>query len=383
MSQQRIRRGPQSINGPKLRRTLLVFRLRRHLLHYGRDSFRRSRVPEERISNSSDASFAKGITRVTQGRGVDCVLDSLSGELLKASWECLAPFGTFIEIGLRDILDNAYLDMRHFAKGTTFTFLNTFGLLQENADYLGDILKDAFQLIRQLSLKAPGPFLYSLWERKMMLSALSNKQGTVARWCSRSRTPVLRKAQGSLQLDPNATCLLRVGRGTLPSSRGPAARPPRPKALVQELSVARVKAFRGDVTDATSFRAATDQCERELPPAKGVVQMAMVLRDNVFETMSYDAGPRQYGPGSIFEIITEGLVGKVAEILQMPSSEVKPGRHMYRYGVDSLVALEVRNWISKEMRSSVALLEVLAAVPMTGFAATIADKREILASAGA
>lgn len=83
------------------------------------------------------------------------------------------------------------------------------------------------------------------------------------------------------------------------------------------------------------------------------------------------------------EIITEGLVGKVAEILQMPPSEVDPGRPMYRYGVDSLVALEVRNWISKEMKSSVALLEVLAAVPMTVFAATIADKSEILVSAAA
>lgn len=83
------------------------------------------------------------------------------------------------------------------------------------------------------------------------------------------------------------------------------------------------------------------------------------------------------------EIITEGLVGKVAEILQMPPSEVDPERPMYRYGVDSLVALEVRNWISKEMKSSVALLEVLAAVPMAVFAATIADKSEILASAGA
>lgn len=83
------------------------------------------------------------------------------------------------------------------------------------------------------------------------------------------------------------------------------------------------------------------------------------------------------------EIITEGLVGKVAEILRMPPSEVDPERPMYRYGVDSLVALEVRNWISKEMQSSVALLEVLAAVPMKVFAATIAEKSKILISSSA
>lgn len=83
------------------------------------------------------------------------------------------------------------------------------------------------------------------------------------------------------------------------------------------------------------------------------------------------------------EIITDGLVGKVAEILQMPPSEVDPERPMYRYGVDSLVALEVRNWITKEMKSSVALLEVLAAVPMKVFAGTIAEKSKILTAVGA
>lgn len=83
------------------------------------------------------------------------------------------------------------------------------------------------------------------------------------------------------------------------------------------------------------------------------------------------------------EVIRNGLVAKVAEILQMPPSEVDPERPMYRYGVDSLVALEVRNWISKEMKASVALLEVLAAVPMKVLAASIADKSKILTFGGA
>jgi hypothetical protein len=47
---------------------------------------------------------------------------------------------------------------------------------------------------------------------------------------------------------------------------------------------------------------------------------------------------------------------------------------MYRYGVDSLVALEVRNWITREMQANIALLEILAAVPMKDFAKTIAER---------
>lgn len=50
-------------------------------------------MPDASIFYSRDASFVKGLERVTKGRGVDCILNSLSGELLRASWGCLAPFG--------------------------------------------------------------------------------------------------------------------------------------------------------------------------------------------------------------------------------------------------------------------------------------------------
>lgn len=66
--------------------------------HYG--------VPDENIFNSRDASFAQGISRCTEGRGVDCILNSLSGELLRVSWNCLATFGTFIEVNTANHLYN-------------------------------------------------------------------------------------------------------------------------------------------------------------------------------------------------------------------------------------------------------------------------------------
>jgi hypothetical protein len=55
-------------------------------------------------------------------------------------------------------------------------------------------------------------------------------------------------------------------------------------------------------------------------------------------------------------IITDALVQKTAEILQMPLSEVDSDRPMYRHGVDSLVALEVGNWITRELQANMALL---------------------------
>lgn len=46
-------------------------------------------VPRDHIFNSRDGSFAAAISAATGGRGVDAVLNSLSGELLHASWGCV------------------------------------------------------------------------------------------------------------------------------------------------------------------------------------------------------------------------------------------------------------------------------------------------------
>ncbi|KFY82216.1 hypothetical protein V498_08637, partial [Pseudogymnoascus sp. VKM F-4517 (FW-2822)] len=43
-------------------------------------------IPAERIFSSRDVSFEAGVKRVTGGRGVDVVLNSLAGESLRASW---------------------------------------------------------------------------------------------------------------------------------------------------------------------------------------------------------------------------------------------------------------------------------------------------------
>lgn len=56
-------------------------------------------INPENIFYSRDTSFAKGVMRATNGYGVDVVMNSLSGDGLQASFECLAPYGRFIEIG--------------------------------------------------------------------------------------------------------------------------------------------------------------------------------------------------------------------------------------------------------------------------------------------
>lgn len=77
-------------------------------------------IPRSRIFNSRDDSFLDGVLRETDGQGVDIVLNSLSGELLHASWKCVAEFGKLIELGKRDLVGFGQLNMEPFLANRSY-----------------------------------------------------------------------------------------------------------------------------------------------------------------------------------------------------------------------------------------------------------------------
>lgn len=81
-------------------------------------------ISPTKIFSSRDLTFAKGVMRVTKGRGIDVIVNSLEGEFLRSTWECIAEFGRFVEVGMRDILANSGLEMATFSKSVTFASVN-------------------------------------------------------------------------------------------------------------------------------------------------------------------------------------------------------------------------------------------------------------------
>lgn len=77
-------------------------------------------LPREHIFHSRDASFYNDLMATTNGRGVDIVLNSLSGELLHVSWKCVAKFGKMFEIGKRDFVGRGQLSMDVFESNRSF-----------------------------------------------------------------------------------------------------------------------------------------------------------------------------------------------------------------------------------------------------------------------
>ncbi|KAL9111466.1 MAG: hypothetical protein Q9227_004144 [Pyrenula ochraceoflavens] len=81
-------------------------------------------IPDNRILSSRSTSFGRSIRDATQGYGVDVVMNSLTGEMLHESWCLLAPGGTMVEIGKRDILDRNWLPMDPFSHNRSFRSLD-------------------------------------------------------------------------------------------------------------------------------------------------------------------------------------------------------------------------------------------------------------------
>lgn len=71
-------------------------------------------IPRDRIFASRDDSFLESVMQATKGRGVDAALNSLSGELLHATWACVAPGGCMLEIGKRDFRGRGQLALQPF-----------------------------------------------------------------------------------------------------------------------------------------------------------------------------------------------------------------------------------------------------------------------------
>lgn len=109
------------------------------------------------ILYSRDLSFAQGIKRLTSGRGVDIVLNSLAGEGLVASWECIAPYGRFIEIGKKDIYSHGKLPMFPFAANVSFSAIDLAFKPQNRPPVIRRSFENAMMLLKEGKMRPAHP----------------------------------------------------------------------------------------------------------------------------------------------------------------------------------------------------------------------------------
>lgn len=268
-------------------------------------------IPYDHIFNSRDLSFAKGVMRMTGGRGVNCILNSLSGEALRQSWHCIAPFGHFIEIGLKDILNNTRLDMQPFLQDASFTFINLKRVMTGNPDLLAEILEEVSYYLSGGILKPVTPIkVYPLsdMESAFRLMQVGKHRGKIAlSWGGDDVVPqmVHHRSGPPASLNPAVSYLLVGGLGGLGRSLAgllvdlgarhlcfisrSGATSDEAKAFIHRMASidVHVVVYQCDIADSSALQAVLARHSTNEPPIKGAFQCAMALHDSLFETMTH------------------------------------------------------------------------------------------------
>ena len=78
------------------------------------------------------------------------------------------------------------------------------------------------------------------------------------------------------------------------------------------------------------------------------------------------------------EIVVTALTNKLAKQLLMSPDDLDSTKAVGRLGVDSLIAVELRNWTFRELGADVGMFEILADEPMCSLAVKIAGMSKFL-----
>ncbi|WP_377294695.1 type I polyketide synthase [Rhizobium sp. SG2393] len=85
----------------------------------------------DHVFSSRSLKFADDVMRLTGGKGVDVVLNSLAGEAITKGLQVLKPFGRFLEIGKRDLYANSRIGLRPFRQNLSYFGIDADTLLVE------------------------------------------------------------------------------------------------------------------------------------------------------------------------------------------------------------------------------------------------------------
>lgn len=268
-------------------------------------------LPADHIFYSRNTSFAQGVLRVTKGYGVDVVLNSLSGDGLRASWECMAPYGRFIEIGKSDITSNSGLPMAGFARNVSFTAVDLHHVAHTNPTLVGELVRKTMELVRCQSIGCPSPVhIYSASKVEDAFRYLQSGRSTGRIVISIGSSDVVQTRMRETRhwvFDRNASYMVCGGLGGLgraivrwmasrgarylivPSRSGPAKSPAAARTVLElRQQGVEVVAPTCDVSSAADVAdLLRDAASIGMPPIKGCVNAAMVLQDAVFDNMTH------------------------------------------------------------------------------------------------
>lgn len=270
------------------------------------------------IFDSRSLAFADQIMAVTQGQGIDVVLNSLAGEAINRNLSLLKPFGRFLELGKRDFYENTKVGLRPFRNNISYFGIDADQLLQEQPALTQSLFQEVMNLFEQGVLH---PLPLRAFEADHVVDAFRHMQQarqigkvvlTYPREISHVHKPSL--AQKPLSLKDDATYLVTGGLGgfglrtaqwlvskgarhlVLLSRSGSVATESIEAIAALEAHGVAVLAKACDVTDLAALESVFNQMRASMPPLRGLVHAAAVIDDALIRNTSIEQIEQIFAP---------------------------------------------------------------------------------------
>jgi len=296
--------------------------------------------------DSRSGLFEPDVLEVTGGRGVDVVLNTLSGELLERSLGLLAPFGRFVELGKRDVFADRVVGLHALRSNGTLSVADSDSLMTLRPDLAHRILTGIGDDLENDRLR---PLPYRVFEASRAADALETirRGGHIGKLVVELTDPAPIENQPGEDLvervvRTGAACLivggfggigLELGRWLVERGvetvvlAGRSGASPEARKHTADLSSknTRVEAVELDVTDRDAVRTLISRFGNDFPPLGGLIHAAAFFGDRTLADLTPESiravvEPKVLGAELLDEALRE--VGITPEFLLLLSSMV-------------------------------------------------------------
>ena len=255
----------------------------------------------DHVLDSRSPDFDQAVLDLTQGEGVDVVLNSLAGQAIERNLRAMRPFGRFVELGKRDFYEDTAIGLRPFRNNISYFGFDADQLMALRPELSTRVFGEVMAQFAQGRLN---PLPYTAFSADRIKDALRHMQqgrhiGKLIIDLRQRPTQVHTAAQAAPQLRLNAEASYLVTGGlsgfglataqwlvqqgarhlVLLGRRGLATPGLEPTLQALREQGAQVVVMACDVSDAAALQQALAPLGHALPPLRGVIHAAMVLDD--------------------------------------------------------------------------------------------------------
>ncbi|MEH2032451.1 MAG: SDR family NAD(P)-dependent oxidoreductase [Nostoc sp.] len=277
------------------------------------------------IMNSRTSEFVETVQQITQGQGVNLVLNSLtSGDAIAHSLAVIHPQGQFLEIGKRVVWDSQ--QVAQVRPDVAYKVIDLVRVSQEQPELIQSILRELVEQFESGLLQPPPLRIFPIQEvvnafrymqqakhiGKIVISLSSEvlevKNLAFTDKLHGDSTYLITGGLGGLGLliarwlvEQGAKNLVLVGRKGVRD-----VNQTQMKALEQ--AGAKVVIAQVDVSDMTAMQQLFSEIQQSLPPLRGVIHSAGVLADGVLQQLSWERfesvmAPKVQGAWNLHQLI--------------------------------------------------------------------------------